>query len=118
MQKQIILMMVCEYAGAKTKAWFDRVFEFYPAINIEHRTERMNAFVSLVFGNIAASPNLSVTSTKKQTTGYSVYALLYQSARNGALRQSRARPHTGLLLQLAVLRNRRQQPAKPRYSTA
>lgn len=27
-----------------------KVFEFYPAINIEHRTERTNAFVSLVFG--------------------------------------------------------------------
>ncbi|KAI9819803.1 MAG: hypothetical protein M1832_003878 [Thelocarpon impressellum] len=27
-----------------------RAFEFYPAINIEHKTERMNAFVTLVFG--------------------------------------------------------------------
>jgi hypothetical protein len=35
-------------------------FEFYPAINIEHRTERTNAFVSLVFG-------------------YSVLTILYQS---------------------------------------
>lgn len=46
----IIFMLVCEKSGPKAKAWFDRVFEFYPAINIEHRTERMNAFVSLVFG--------------------------------------------------------------------
>ena len=35
-------------------------FEFYPAINIEHRIERTNAFVSLVFG-------------------YSVLNILYQS---------------------------------------
>ena len=38
----IIFMMVCEAVGPKAKAWFDSIFEFYPAINIEHRTERMN----------------------------------------------------------------------------
>ncbi|KAK5997012.1 hypothetical protein PT974_02361 [Cladobotryum mycophilum] len=38
----------------------NRVFEFYPATNIEHRVERMNAFVSLVLG-------------------YSVVAILFQS---------------------------------------
>lgn len=32
----------------KWKSRFDRMFEFYPAISIEHRVERMNAFVSLV----------------------------------------------------------------------
>ncbi|KAM0257835.1 hypothetical protein ACHAQJ_004139 [Trichoderma viride] len=44
-------------------AWkkrLDRIFEFYPAISIEHRVERMNAFVSLVLG-------------------YSVVAILFQS---------------------------------------
>ena len=40
--------------------WIRRNFEFYPAINIEHRTERTNAFVSLVFG-------------------YSVLTILFQS---------------------------------------
>ncbi|KAL2675025.1 hypothetical protein Neosp_011205 [[Neocosmospora] mangrovei] len=30
--------------------FLDKVFEFYPAVNIEHRVERTNAFVSLVFG--------------------------------------------------------------------
>lgn len=30
--------------------FLSRVFEFYPAVNIEHRVERTNAFVSLVFG--------------------------------------------------------------------
>jgi hypothetical protein len=30
--------------------WVDRVFEFYPAVNIEHKVERTNAFVTLVFG--------------------------------------------------------------------
>ncbi|KAI9803543.1 MAG: hypothetical protein M1825_001886 [Sarcosagium campestre] len=39
----------------------DKAFEFYPAINIEHKTERTNAFVALVFG-------------------YSVVALLYQNS--------------------------------------
>lgn len=31
----------------------DRLYEFYPAINIEHKTERTNAFVTLVFGTYA-----------------------------------------------------------------
>ena len=39
-------------------------FEFFPAMNIEHKTERTNAFVTLVFG-------------------YSVVALLYQN--NGSI---------------------------------
>ncbi|KZF20755.1 hypothetical protein L228DRAFT_284697 [Xylona heveae TC161] len=38
-----------------------RFFEFFPAINIEHRCERTNAFVTLIFG-------------------YSVVGLLYQNA--------------------------------------
>lgn len=46
-------------AGLAT--WVDRVFEFYPAINIEHKTERTNAFVGLVFG-------------------YSVVAIIYQNS--------------------------------------
>lgn len=28
----------------------ENMYEFYPAINIEHKTERTNAFVTLVFG--------------------------------------------------------------------
>ena len=42
-------------------AWMERTLEFCPATNIEHKTERTNAFVTLVFG-------------------YSVVALVYQSA--------------------------------------
>jgi len=41
--------------------WMGRVFEFLPAINIEHKVERTNAFVTLVFG-------------------YSVVAIIYQNA--------------------------------------
>ncbi|KAM0440732.1 hypothetical protein ACHAPT_000033 [Fusarium lateritium] len=39
-------------AGEKTGIgkFLAKVFEFYPAVNIEHRVERTNAFVSLVFG--------------------------------------------------------------------
>ncbi|KAK6351641.1 hypothetical protein TWF718_004795 [Orbilia javanica] len=46
------------------KSWSEKIkslFEFYPALNIEHKAERTGAFVSLVFG-------------------YSVVALLYQNA--------------------------------------
>ena len=39
----------------------DKAFEFTPAISIEHRVERTNAFVALVFG-------------------YSVVAIMYQNA--------------------------------------
>ncbi|KAK5126641.1 hypothetical protein LTR85_009575 [Meristemomyces frigidus] len=60
----VYIMMACNKIGGKAKEWFDRTFEFYPAINIEHRTERMNAFVTLVFG-------------------YTVVAILYQSTING-----------------------------------
>ena len=42
------------------KAQCNKWFDFFPAINIEHKTERNNAFVTLVFG-------------------YSVVALLYQN---------------------------------------
>lgn len=52
------------FLGPKWEEWIDSWFEFWPALNIEHRTERMNAFVTLVFG-------------------YSVVALLYQSTMNG-----------------------------------
>ncbi|TVY52773.1 hypothetical protein LSUE1_G009743, partial [Lachnellula suecica] len=47
--------------GQRVAEYVDRVFEFYPAINIEHKVERTNAFVTLVFG-------------------YSVVAIIYQSA--------------------------------------
>ncbi|KAF4970931.1 hypothetical protein FSARC_2127 [Fusarium sarcochroum] len=33
-----------------------RIFEFFPAVNIEHRVERTNAFVSLVFGYSVMGP--------------------------------------------------------------
>jgi len=47
--------------GERVGRWADRVFEFYPAVNIEHKVERTNAFVTLVFG-------------------YSVVAIIYQNA--------------------------------------
>jgi len=45
----------------KLQPWVKRTFEFIPGTNIEHRIERTNAFVALVFG-------------------YSVVALFYQSS--------------------------------------
>jgi low temperature requirement protein LtrA len=47
--------------SSRLAAWVEKVFEFYPAVNIEHKSERTNAFVTLIFG-------------------YSVVALLYQNA--------------------------------------
>lgn len=57
----LFLVRGTKYISGRLAAWADRVFEFYPATNIEHETERTNAFVTLVFG-------------------YSVVAIIYQSA--------------------------------------
>jgi low temperature requirement protein LtrA len=46
--------------GQRVNAWAKNTFDFTPGANIEHKIERTNAFVGLVFG-------------------YSVVALLYQS---------------------------------------
>ncbi|KAK5728753.1 hypothetical protein LTR15_001892 [Elasticomyces elasticus] len=60
----IMLKTLAYKLGASTKERFDQLFEFWPAVNIEHRVERQNAFVGLVFG-------------------YTVVAMLYQSTVNG-----------------------------------
>lgn len=56
-----VSMRVAKNFGPRVGAWAERVFEFYPAMNIEHKVERTNAFVTLVFG-------------------YSVVSIIYQSA--------------------------------------
>ena len=63
---QIFSIMLFRYghkAGDSSRLGrtLNRLFEFYPAMNIEHRVERTNAFVSLVMG-------------------YSVVGILFQSA--------------------------------------
>ncbi|RDW71363.1 hypothetical protein BP6252_07926 [Coleophoma cylindrospora] len=57
----IFIIRGARYFGKKVEAWMDRVFEFIPAINIEHKVERTNAFVTLVFG-------------------YAVVAIIYQNS--------------------------------------
>lgn len=57
----ISLIRSSHLVSDRMAAWAERVFEFYPAVNIEHKTERTNAFVTLIFG-------------------YSVVALLYQNS--------------------------------------
>lgn len=117
----IVVGTAANKMGRGAKDWYDRKFEFIPAINIEHRTERTNAFVSLVFG-------------------FSVVALLYQSAHDGigdsssrhpifvyielpltatyrcVLRQSHHGSHPDLLLQLDILRDRFVEPADACHS--
>lgn len=55
------LMRAPNWMGQKYQCWAKTRFDFIPGQNIEHKIERTNAFVTLVFG-------------------YSVIALLYQSA--------------------------------------
>jgi hypothetical protein len=50
-----------KWLGPKLSTWARKTYDFIPGANIEHKIERTNAFVALVFG-------------------YSVIALLYQSA--------------------------------------
>jgi low temperature requirement protein LtrA len=44
------LMKMYQNPTAGKVPWISKYFEFYPAVNIEHRVERNNAFVTLVFG--------------------------------------------------------------------
>jgi low temperature requirement protein LtrA len=57
----ILLQRGGDWMGDGLSSWIKSRFEFIPGANIEHKIERTNAFVGLVFG-------------------YSVVALLYQSA--------------------------------------
>jgi low temperature requirement protein LtrA len=57
----VFLVRGAKFISSSLGTWADKVFEFYPAVNIEHKTERTNAFVTLVFG-------------------YSVVAIIYQNA--------------------------------------
>jgi low temperature requirement protein LtrA len=57
----IFLIRNSKFVSPTLARWVDRVFEFYPAVNIEPKVERTNAFVTLVFG-------------------YSVVAIIYQNA--------------------------------------
>ncbi|KAF2397929.1 hypothetical protein EJ06DRAFT_532914 [Trichodelitschia bisporula] len=50
-----------QWMGKRASEWSRRTFDFIPGASIEHKIERTNAFVALVFG-------------------YSVIALLYQSS--------------------------------------
>lgn len=62
----------------KVGAWVDTLFEFQPAVSIEHRVERTNAFVALVFG-------------------YSVVAIMYQNAANYGLNAFFGKAALGLI---------------------
>ena len=46
----IWLMKIGNNPNSRAWSWVRKQFEFYPAVNIEHRVERNNAFVTLVFG--------------------------------------------------------------------
>jgi low temperature requirement protein LtrA len=64
--------------GPKWQEWNERFFEFYPAVNIEHKVERTNAFTTLVFG-------------------YSVVAIIYQNAASFGLNAFFGKAVLGLL---------------------
>jgi low temperature requirement protein LtrA len=66
------------FISDRLAAWVERVFEFYPAVNIEHKTERTNAFVTLIFG-------------------YSVVALLYQNSASFGINAFYGKAVLGLL---------------------
>lgn len=72
------LIRCSKFVSKRFGNWIEKVFEFYPAVNIEHKTERTNAFVALVFG-------------------YSVVAILYQSTASFGLNAFFGKAVLGLL---------------------
>jgi low temperature requirement protein LtrA len=57
----VFLVRGSSMISSRLATWANSSFEFYPAVNIEHKTARTDAFVTLIFG-------------------YSVIALLYQNS--------------------------------------
>lgn len=74
----VIFVRSAKIFGQRWQAISDRIFEFYPAVNIEHKVERTNAFVTLVFG-------------------YSVVAIIYQNAASFGLNAFFGKAVLGLL---------------------
>ena len=74
----IFLVRSAKFLNKRLGEWTERVFEFYPATNIEHKVERTNAFVTLVFG-------------------YSVVAIIYQNAASFGLNAFFGKAVLGLL---------------------
>jgi low temperature requirement protein LtrA len=74
----IFIVRGAKLLGPNISAWVDRVYEFYPAVNIEHKVERTNAFVTLVFG-------------------YSVVAIIYQSSADFGLNAFYGKAALGLV---------------------
>ncbi len=62
----VVLIRKSGFFSPSFENWINKKFEFYPAVNIEHKVERTNAFVTLVFG-------------------YSVVAIIYQNAASTGL---------------------------------
>jgi low temperature requirement protein LtrA len=57
----IVLIRGSKIVSSWLAEWTENIFEFYPAVNIEHKTARTDAFVTLIFG-------------------YSVVALFFESS--------------------------------------
>jgi low temperature requirement protein LtrA len=57
----ILLIRGSKIVSSRLADLTERIFEFYPAVNIEHKTARTDAFVTLIFG-------------------YSVVALFFESS--------------------------------------
>jgi len=74
----ILFVRGAKYISKKLGDRVEQVYEFFPAVNIEHKTERTNAFVTLVFG-------------------YSVVAIIYQNAASFGLNAFFGKAVLGLL---------------------
>jgi low temperature requirement protein LtrA len=74
----VMLVRGAKYVSKKLGDRVEKLYEFFPAVNIEHKTERTNAFVTLVFG-------------------YSVVAIIYQNAASFGLNAFFGKAVLGLL---------------------
>lgn len=65
----IFLQRDARRMSTRLQNWFDKHFQLYPAINIEHKSERFKQFVTLVIG----SQILSMTYQNHQAFGLNVF---------------------------------------------
>lgn len=65
----IFLQRDARRMSTRLQSWFDEHFRLYPAINIEHKSERFKQFVTLVIG----SQILSMTYQNAQAFGLNVF---------------------------------------------
>ena len=67
----IIILRTTPFFAPKLGKRLNDIFAYYPGVNIEHHVDRMNSFITLVFGHII----LSVLYQSSASFGLNAYVL-------------------------------------------